>query len=255
MPTHDIRQAAESFGIDAERYDRARPRYPAEMITAVLAGTDRPEVLDVGCGTGIAARQFQSAGCTVLGVDVDERMAAVARRLGTDVEVTAFEQWDPAGRTFDVVASGQAWHWIDPVAGAAAAARVLRPGGRLAIFWNVFEPPAALGAAFAEVQTRLVPEFPMPASAGQAYAMMAGAAEDGIRGTAGLGEPEVWRFAHEHVYTRDEWLDQVPTQGLFTRLPEERLRQVLDGYGAAIDAVGGSFTTTYVTLVVTATRK
>jgi len=59
-------------------------------------------VLDVGCGTGIAARQFQAAGCAVLGVDPDERMAAYARERGLEVEVSTFETWEPAGRTFDV---------------------------------------------------------------------------------------------------------------------------------------------------------
>jgi SAM-dependent methyltransferase len=87
----------------------------------------------VGCGTGIAARQFQAAGCRVLGVDPDARMADLARRGGIEVEVARFEAWDPAGRDFDAVIAGQAWHWVDPVAGAAGAARALRPGGRLAV--------------------------------------------------------------------------------------------------------------------------
>ena len=57
-------------------------------------------------------------------------MAEVARRRGLAVEVAAFEAWEPAGRRFDAVVAGQAWHWIDPDAGAAKAAEVLRPGGR-----------------------------------------------------------------------------------------------------------------------------
>ncbi len=48
--------------------------------------------------------------------------------------MAAFEAWDPAGREFDAVISGQSWHWVDPVAGAAKAAQVLRPGGRLAVW-------------------------------------------------------------------------------------------------------------------------
>jgi len=55
--------------------------------------------------------------------------------------VAKFEDWDPVGRTFDAVIAAQAWHWVDPVAGAAKAAAVLRPGGRLAVFWNAFDPP------------------------------------------------------------------------------------------------------------------
>jgi predicted RNA methylase len=54
--------------------------------------------LDVGCGTGIAARQFQAAGYTVLGVEPDTRMAEFARRSEIAVEVATFEAWDSAGR-------------------------------------------------------------------------------------------------------------------------------------------------------------
>jgi SAM-dependent methyltransferase len=83
---------AESFGSDPERYDRARPNYPQAMIDAIVAASPGPSMLSVGCGTGIDARQFQTAGCTVLGVDVDERMVAFARARGLDAEVAAFEQ-------------------------------------------------------------------------------------------------------------------------------------------------------------------
>src|SRR5215468_3569807 len=148
---HRHRQVAESFGVDAERYDRARPGYPVALVERIVAASPGPDVLDVGCGTGIAGRQFQAAGCRVLGVDPDARMADLARRSGLDVEVATFETWDRAGREFDVVIAGQAWHWVDPVAGAAKAAQVLRPGGRLAVFWNAFEPPPDLGAEFAGV--------------------------------------------------------------------------------------------------------
>jgi 2-polyprenyl-3-methyl-5-hydroxy-6-metoxy-1,4-benzoquinol methylase len=79
---HRARQIAESFGSDPERYDQTRPRYPEAMVTRVVAHSPGPDVLDVGCGTGIAARQFQAAGCRVLGVEVDERMAEV-RGLGS----------------------------------------------------------------------------------------------------------------------------------------------------------------------------
>src|SRR5690348_8812287 len=137
---HQARQVAESFGADAERYDRARPRYPDALVDRIVAASPGPAVLDVGCGTGIEARQFRSAGCTVLGVDPDVRMAEFARRSGVAVEVATFEDWDPAGRVFDAVVAGQAWHWVDPVAGATKAAQVLRPGGLLAVFAHVFEP-------------------------------------------------------------------------------------------------------------------
>ena len=84
---HQFRAVAESFGVDAERYDRARPRYPEALIERVIAASPGLEFLDVGCGTGIGARQYRASGCTVLGVEPDARMAEVAERTGVEVEI------------------------------------------------------------------------------------------------------------------------------------------------------------------------
>ncbi|MEV8016531.1 class I SAM-dependent methyltransferase [Streptomyces sp. NPDC086554] len=254
---HQYRQTAESFGSDAERYERARPRYPQALVDRIAAAG--PEVLDVGCGTGIAARQFQAAGCRVLGVEPDPRMAELARQFGVEAEVATFEDWDPAGREFDAVVAGQAWHWIDPVAGAAVAARVLRPGGRLAAFWHVFQLPAELAQAQATVFRRVMPDSPfnvdaLPKRALDVYQAMFTKAADGMRAVGGFGAPEQWRFDWERSYSRDAWLDQLPTHGNLTQLPPDRLAQVLEGVGSAIDAMGGGFTMEYATVAVTATR-
>ncbi|WP_406340736.1 class I SAM-dependent methyltransferase [Streptomyces sp. NBC_00648] len=257
--THQLRQAAESFGSDAERYDRARPRYPDALVDRITAHTRGARVLDVGCGTGIVARQFQAAGCEVLGVEPDARMADVARRLGVEVEVAAFEAWDPGGREFDAVVAGQAWHWVDPAAGAAKASRVLRHGGRLAAFWNVFQLPPEVAEAFAAVYRRVLPDAPfnlksLTKQPLDAYQGLFTKAVDGMRGAGAFSEPEQWRFDWEWSYSRDAWLDQVPTHGALTRLPPDKLAEVLEGIGAAIDMVGGGFTMRYATVAVTATR-
>ena len=256
--SHQAREVAESFGADAERYDRARPSYPSALVDRIVAIAPGPDVLDAGCGTGIVARLFQAAGCRVLGVDADERMADLARRRGLDVEVAKFEDWDPAGRTFDAVVAGQAWHWVDPVAGAAQAARVLRPGGRLAVFWNSFRPPASLAEAFAAVYRRVLAEAPlfkMPASTGaDAYQALCEKAADGMGRAMAFDKEEQWRFEWDRFYTRDEYLDAVPTSGFTNQLPAATLRELVAGIGAAIDAAGGGFTMGYTTVVVTAVR-
>jgi SAM-dependent methyltransferase len=254
---HQARQVAESFGADAERYDRVRPRYPQALIDRIAAASPGRDVLDVGCGTGIASRQFQAAGCTVLGVDPDEGMAGFARQRGLQAEVAKFEDWDPAGRTFDAVVAGMTWHWVDPLAGAAKAAQVLRPGGRLALFWYVFQPPPGLGEAFAGVYRRVLPGTPfsrgtMPGLG--SYSAFFSKAADGIDQAGAFSEPEQWRFDWDRPYTRDEWLDLVPTSGGHSTFPPATLQELLAGIGAAIDAAGGSFTMQYTAVVVTATR-
>ena len=258
---HQARQVAESFGIDAERYDRARPAYPDVVMRRVIAASPGRDVLDVGTGTGIAARQFQVAGCTVLGVEPDVRMAEFARGRGLNVEVAKFEDWDAAGRTFDAVIAATAWHWVDPVAGAVKAAEVLRSGGVLAVFGHAFELPPQLRKALATVLSRLTPDSPVPFSADppksavQAYESMYAKAADAIGQVDQFSDPEQWRTDWERSYGRDEWLDQVPTLGIVTRIAGDELQQVLEAMGSAIDAMGGSFTMPYATIGVTARHR
>jgi hypothetical protein len=147
---------------------------------------------------------------------------------------------------------------VDPVVGAAKAARVLGPGGRLAPFWHVFQLPPNVADAFAAVYRRVVPDSPLSLEPTRpmldAYQALFAKAADGIRKVGGFGEPEQWRFDWEQSYTRDEWLDQLPTSGALTQLPPHRLAEVLEGVGTAVDAMGGSFTMPYTTVTVAATR-
>jgi SAM-dependent methyltransferase len=257
-PTHTQRQVAEGFGADAGRYDRARPTYPPELVARIVAASPGRDVVDVGCGTGISSRLFQAAGCRVLGVEPDPRMAERARQGGTDVEVAKFEDWDTAGRSFDTVIAAQAWHWVDLVAGAAKAAEALRPGGRLAVFWNAFNPPLELRESFGAVYRRVLPDSPLAGfwsrPAVDLYRAGGVRAADGMRQAGGFGEPEEWLADWALPYTRDEWFDLVPTLGGWRQFPEQAQAEILAGFGAAVDAAGGAFTMGYTTLAVTAVR-
>ncbi|WP_405066760.1 methyltransferase domain-containing protein [Kribbella sp. NBC_01510] len=262
MPTlpHEHREMAESFGAGADLYDRARPRYPDALIEAIVAAAPGRKFLDVGCGTGITSRQFQAAGCQILGVDVDERMAEFARSTGVEVEVSPFESWDPAGRTFDAVVAGMTWHWIDPNAGAAKAAEVLRPGGRLAVFWYVLQPPPEVAEAFAAVYREVLPDSPMyhrvVASPLGAYDAFLDKAADGLRGTGAFEELERSQYPWSRAYTRDEWLDQVRTGGNAKQFADAgKLEPLLTGMAKAIDEAGGSFTIDSTAVALTATRR
>ena len=249
------RLRAGSFGGDSERYDRARPSYPSAVLDG-LVGPVGQEVVDVGCGTGIAARLFAARGCRVVGVEPDERMAAVARRNGTDVELSTFEEWDPAGRVFDLVVSGQAWHWVNPGLGAAKAASILRSAGVLAVFWNCGRPDPMLRAVFDGIYERIAPGIDSHSVVlGHGTEDRFDVAVDGIDRT-GLFEP-VARASHawEKRYSRDEWLDHLPTHSDHQTLPAEQLDELLRAVGQAIDKHGGSFTMGYDTIVISAARR
>lgn len=134
-----------SFGAVADAYDRSRPDYPAELVDDVIAYAGCQagcEVLEIGAGTGKATRMFCSRGLSVVAVEPDAEMAAVAsRQAATAGDTVRIIQSDfesaalPAG-AFPLAYSAQAWHWVEPQTGYARAYGLLRPGGMLAAFWN-----------------------------------------------------------------------------------------------------------------------
>jgi hypothetical protein len=86
------------------------------------------------------------------------------------------------------------------------------------------------------------------------YQPLFGRTADGIRAAGRFSEPERWQVDWTRIYTRSEWLDWLPTQPLLNPFPPDKLAEVLAAVGAAIDAMGGSFTVPYTTVAITATR-
>jgi SAM-dependent methyltransferase len=185
-------------------------------------------------------------------------MAELAATRGIATEIATFEEWDARGRAFDIVVSAQAWHWVDPVAGAAKAADVLRPRGRLALFWNAFDPPASLREEFADVFRRVLPDSPFGAfwarSAVETYRAGVASAAGTLRAAGLFTEPEEWLDEWEQPYTRDQWLDFLPTTGGFTRMPPDVRQALLDGHGAVVDQAGGSFVMSFTSVTAAALR-
>lgn len=255
---HRHRELAESFGADAGRYDRARPRYPADMVDAIVARVPGRSLLDVGTGTGISAEPFRDRGFTVLGVEPDARMAALARAKGLPVEDGGFEQWDPAGRTFDGVVAGQSWHWVDPDRGAAKAAVVLRPGGCLALFWSVGRPPSELAIEFAEIVDSIGSGLPFnpwrSAPDARPYGAIIDAAAAGLQATGVFGPTDRQTFSSAVTLPGPVWLEQVSTSGGINRLPPEQLGALTGGMGRAIERAGGYVAVEYTTVVAMAER-
>ncbi len=153
----DFKKCGHVFNEDAVLYERARPGYPEEMIDALLAfsGVGPPaSVLDIGTGTGKALAPFYSRGFCVTGIDPGDNLLTIARANYPkgEFELTKLEDWEPRERHFDLVVSGQAFHWVPVEVSYRKSAALLRPGGTLALFWNNMPPQRYVHPIFREFE-------------------------------------------------------------------------------------------------------
>ena len=127
-----------SFGSQAAAYERGRPSYPPEAVDWLLPDGAR-DVLDLGAGTGKLTSRLIERGLNVVAVDPIAELLDVLRTTLPDTPALSgsAEQIPLPDNSIDAVLVAQAWHWFDPDRAAAEIARVLRPGGRLGLLWNV----------------------------------------------------------------------------------------------------------------------
>ena len=142
MTSKGKQQRSLSFGAQASAYERGRPSYPPDAVDWLLAtGTGPPvrNVLDLGAGTGKLTSRLVERGLKVVAVDPIAEMLDVLRESLPDTPALlgSAEQIPLDDDTVDAVLVAQAWHWFDPERAVAEVVRVLRPGGRLGLLWNV----------------------------------------------------------------------------------------------------------------------
>ena len=133
----EIQRFALSFGGVADSYDRARPSYPPDA-ARWLTGPGTLSVLELGAGTGKLTETLVEQGHRVVATDPLPEMLAKLRERVTPfaVGVSGAEAIPAPDRSVDVVVCAQAFHWFDHERALPEIARVLRPGGYLALVWN-----------------------------------------------------------------------------------------------------------------------
>lgn len=224
---------ARTFDSAAERYEQARPGYPEELFADLgrLTGMgDAPaRVLEIGIGTGQATRGLLARGWRVVGLEPGPELAAVARRalggLGdVEVVVAPFERWDGPAATFDLVFAATSWHWLSPSTALVRAARLLRPGGHLAIVTTAHVYPEDGDTFFRDVQEvyRAVGmddghDQPPPPDDVPAPDLPA------IKGSGLFESPCVRRYLWSRRYSADEYVSLLMTySNHIAALPEQR---------------------------------
>lgn len=141
MPAPD---STTRFSNRVSDYIKYRPDYPQQLmqgIRTVAQVNPSTVVADIGSGTGISSDMFLREGCSVLGIEPNQEMRAAAdsrfqneprfRSIAATAETTTLES-----QSVDIVIAGQAFHWFDAETARREFARILRPKGCIALFWN-----------------------------------------------------------------------------------------------------------------------
>ena len=163
-----VRTEHESFPPDFDSllddYDRYRTGYGPALYDAVFAATPpRPRALDVGAGTGLAARELAPRCRAIVAIDV---APAMLRRCPVGATALARAEALPfRDGAFDLVSIAQAFHWMEPAPTYRELARVLAPGGVAAVWWKYEaigdKTAEAADAAFERVVGKAAPVTPL----------------------------------------------------------------------------------------------
>jgi len=240
-----------TFGAVAEQYDRARPGFPAAVFDEIRrhARLRSPgRLLEIGCGTGKATAPFAKAGHAITALEPSRNMATVAKKKLTRFPsvrfITAkFEQWDPPAAGFDVLFAAQSWHWLDQKKAFSKAARVLKPGGTLALFWNFaweFERPLRkrLDAVYARFHRagRKAAVYPTKKAMNDRFRRD----REGITASGRFDGVRMRRFFWQAEYDSRSYLDLIDTYSDHRVLPAEKRRPLYSGIEKAIRETGGT---------------
>jgi SAM-dependent methyltransferase len=218
MDVHPI--AAAGFGSAVEAYERGRPEYPKTAIQWLARRVGlKPgvTVVDLAAGTGKLSRPLAATGARVIAVEPLEAMRAA---IGPAVEAVAgtAEAVPLTDGSAEVVTVGQAFHWFDGDAALAEIHRILRPGGSLALVWNVRRPEEPIHAAIEELIAPHCDDVPRHRTV---------AWRDAFARSDLFGPLEEMRFSHEQQLDAEGLAAQVGSISAIAALSKEERAELL----------------------------
>lgn len=243
-------------------YDESRPGYPEELVRDVVSLSGIPSrgrILEIGCGTGKATEKFARRGYSILCVELGENLAEFSRRKlagypRVEVLTGAFEDWPEEESAFDLAISAEAFHWLDEATAYRKIARLLRPGGALALFWNRHvqsDRSRGFFEAAQEIYKREAPEIVNPEDyKGLPRADGVSGRSDGIYETSLFGEVAVRKYPWEAEYDAADYIRLLSTYSGHINLDDDSRRRLFRGIADLIDAeFGGSIVKRYVSVL------
>ncbi|HUZ82324.1 MAG TPA: class I SAM-dependent methyltransferase [Gaiellaceae bacterium] len=184
-------EPARSFDRAVAEYERARPGYPAAVLDVLPLGAGA-EVLDLGAGTGKLTRVLVERYRRVIAVEPLDGMRAILDEVVSTAESVAgtAEAIPLPDASVDGVFAAQAFHWFANDEAVAEIARVLRPGGVLALVWNESADPSPLPGSYRAYLDALHPPSLDAVLAGVAWSELIGRGPFGVLSEATVGHEQ-----------------------------------------------------------------
>ena len=240
-----VHPAAAGFARAADVYERTRPEYPPDAVAWLAERLGlRPGrvVVDVAAGTGKLTRLLVPTGGRVVAVEPLAEMRAVLEAAVPEAEALegTAEALPVADSSADALTVAAAFHWFRRDEALAEFARVLRPGGRLAIVYNLRDPESELQRELTKLLERHGADLAWMRS------LDAGAI---LEASAEFESPSYAEFRHEQRFDPDGLVERVASISYVALLEGEEREDFLAQVRELGERQGSPFAFPYVTQI------
>jgi SAM-dependent methyltransferase len=242
------RNKRSTFEEQADLYEEIVSEYPEELVEDILRLSGIPSegrILEIGCGSGNATVSFARRGYSILGIELGERLAALASKNcrtypGVTILKSAFEDWVVEEKAFDLALAADSFHWIPAKVGYPKVSKALKDSGSAAFFWRApVDPRTDWSRAIDTLYQESAPEFVNPDKRFTSEWLI-GIGKKNFEESRCFGEVATQQYFWSKELTGEEYIKGLRTFSMHHGIDEEKRERLYGGIFEIIEQYGGT---------------